>query len=348
MVSMLAFVPALGAEPNEANAPQTELKFEIRSEDIAWRNKRNDRGVGPIKPTHVAKFFKSGSYYYLDLADPREVKRALGSSAGRSVSARQREFLATSDAFVYGSFGDVVRNHRQYLLYAVSQEDAKKMAQAFMELVTEEANSRMQEEKNELREGEAKIAQAKQRLPEAEAELEAITVEYQSVKKTTHPLSSDEDGAKQAKDTILEMDKILDSLNIQITGIRAKLSAVEQYRSKKNISAEGLAKLEQILSEQTVELAGALARKGAALEISKQEQEFCRLAKKWASLEAEVKDLRKSLPDWEQWCRDKEEELVDPAAGLLPPKLYQNKVTIHPVDLNVNVRRRQRMRGKGS
>jgi hypothetical protein len=267
---------------------------------------------------------------------------------GRSLSAEQREFLATSDAFVDRHLGQRVRHHREFLLYAVSQEDAKKMAQAFIELVTEKANARMQEKKDVLREGKEKIAEAKQRLPEAEAKLEAITVEYQSVKKRTHPLSSDEDGAKQAKDTILEMDKILDSLNIEITGIRAKLSAVELYRSKKNISAEGLAKLEQILSEQTVELAGALARKGAALEISKQEQEFCRLAKKWASLEAEVKDLRKSLPDWEQWCRDKEEELVDPAAGLLPPKLYQNKVTIHPVDLNVNVRRRQRMRGKGS
>jgi hypothetical protein len=338
MVLTLGFVPALGAEPDEANAPLTELKFEITSKEMAWRRGRDQRGVGPIRPTHVAKFFVSGNYSYPDLARTDGIRQLSDTSAGRSVSARQREFLVTSDGLaVERGFGEHVRNHRHFRIYAVSPEDAKRTVQAFIELMTKEANSRMQEEKNQLREGEEKIAEAEQRLTEAEAKLEAITVEYQGVKRTAHPLSSDEEAAKQAKETILEMGKILDTLGIEIAGIEAKLSAIEKYKSKKSVSIEALAKLEQILSEQTIELVGAMARKEAALEIRKREQEFYKLAREWMSLEAEVKGLRKSLPDWKEWCREREAELANPDPHLLPPKLYRNRVTIHPVNLRARL-----------
>jgi hypothetical protein len=332
MVLTLAFGAAFRAEPDAPETGETELKFEIKSVEIEWRNKLNKRGVGPIKPTHVAEFLVSGNYSYPDLARTDRIRRLSDTSAGRSVSARQREFLVTSDGLAVDKrFGEQVRNHRHFRIYGVSQEDAKKTVQAFMELMTKKANSRMQEERKLLREGKEQIAEAKQRLPEAEAKLETIAAEYQSVKKTAHPLSSDEEAAKQAKETILEMDKILDALSIEIAGIEAKLSAIEKYKSKNNVSIEALAKLEQILSEQTIELVGAMARKEAALAISKREQAFYKLAKEWATLEAEVTHLRESLPDWEEWCREREAELANPDPHMLPPKLYQNKVTIYPV-----------------
>lgn len=333
MVSILAFGAALGAEPNEAKPAETDVRFVISSEEVGWLSRSNKPGVGPVKPTHVAQFFRKGSYpdnwYYF--GDSEGMKRLFETSAGRTISAQQREFLLISDAFVKLGFGQTVRNHRHFRLYAVSQEDARKTAEALLEIWAHQANLRMQEIKNELREGEEKIAEAKRRLPEAEAKLETIAAEYQKAKKTTRPLSSDEEAAKQAKETILEMDKILDALSIEIAGIEAKLSAVDEYKSRKNISIESLAKLEQILSEQTIELAGALAKKEAALAIREREKEFYELAREWVSLEAKVKDLTESLPKWEQWQQNREELLANPSAGLLPPKLYEDKVTIYPV-----------------
>ena len=125
---------------------------------------------------------------------------------------------------------------------------------------------------------------------------------------------------------------MLDSLTIEITGIEAKLSAVERIKSQGKVSSnEGLAKLEEIKSEQTVELAGALARKKAALNIREREEEFYGLHQQRFSLWRQVLSLKKSLKNSEQILAQAEEELAHMEPSMLPPKLYQNKVTIYPV-----------------
>ena len=49
------------------------------------------------------------------------------------------------------------------------------------------------------------------------------------------------DAGKESKETILEMNRVLDSLAIEITGIEAKLSAVERIKSQRKVSSiEGL------------------------------------------------------------------------------------------------------------
>jgi len=140
------------------------------------------------------------------------------------------------------------------------------------------------------------------------------------------------DAAAQAKDTILEMNKVLDTLAIEIAGMEAKLAAVEEIKSQRKVSSsEGLAKLEEIKSEQAVELAGALARKRSALNIRQREEEFYGLFRKRQDIEGQVTGLRKSLKVSEQYRRSAEKKLADPDSDMIPPKLYQNKVTICPV-----------------
>jgi hypothetical protein len=96
-------------------------------------------------------------------------------------------------------------------------------------------------------------------------------------------------------------------------------------------STEGLAKLEEIKSEQTVELAGALARNKAALNIREREEKFYGLYKQRGNLERQVVRLKDSLRNSEKYRQRVEHKLANPEPEMIPPKLYQNKVTIHPI-----------------
>ena len=321
---------ALCAEPNET---RTDVKFESGKESQPWiSDEMFSPGRGPIEPTHVAIFhIRRPSDTTRFPHAPQGILQILKSSTGKSLSEQQRQFLSASDAIVWRGVGNI-KNHDTLYLYAVGDKDAKKTVQAYFEVALDIANSMMQERKIELHEYEEKAAQARKELPEKEAEFEAINVEYEIVKKKTHNLSSHSDAGKESKETILEMNRVLDSLAIEIIGIEAKLSAVERIKSQRKVSSiEGLAKLEEIKSEQTVELAGALARKKAALNIRERKEEFYGLHKQTFSLVGQVDSLKNSLMNYEQILTHVEEELARIEPSMLPPKLYQDKVTIYPV-----------------
>lgn len=319
---------ALCAEPNET---KTDAKFEINNKKSQpWRGTRGGPGRGPVKPTHVATFHVRQPNYYLP-TDYEGLLQILKTSTGKSLSEQQRQFLSASDAMVWQGVKDT-KNHDTVLLYAVSTDDAKKMVQAFLDVAASRANDDAQHMKTQLNKYEEEVAKAKKELPQKEAKLEAITVEYEVIKKKAHNLSSDPDAAKESKETMLEMNRVLDSLAIEITGIEAKLSAVERIKSQKKVSSiEGLAKLEEIKSEQTVELAGALARKKAAIGIREREEEFYDLYRQRDSLLLQVGFVRNSLTDAELHRQDRRKRLANMEQQMLPPKFYQDKVIIYPV-----------------
>lgn len=323
LILAFAWVTALSAEADETKA---KLKFETSNEEQSWHDSSGKCcGKGLIKPTHVAELFASR---YTNRHD-----EILKTAAGLSMSQLQREFLKTTqDAFsTIGSTGDMVRGHYHARLYAVSSEDAKKMVEAFIEFLTNRAKERVQKSENLLYELEGKISQAKKELPRKDARLGVIKARYKKIKERTHKLSSDSDAAKEAKETILEMNRMLDVLNIEIEGIEAKLSAIAEYKTKKNVSIEGLAKLEQIQSEQTIELAGALARKQAALRIRAREEEFYNLFKQCDDVARQVYELREDLGSYEGRLERVKDKLANPRRDMLPPSVYQNKATIYPV-----------------
>jgi hypothetical protein len=127
------------------------------------------------------------------------------------------------------------------------------------------------------------------------------------------------------------MDKMIDTLDIELQGIRAKLSAIQEYKSGKNVSIEGLAKLEEILTEQTIELAGTLARKEAVLGIRKREEEFYNLFRQWQDNVGKSRELGDYLEKCERDMRRFQEMIDNPTPEMLPPKVNGNKVVINPV-----------------
>ena len=325
---------SLGAEPNKT---ATGILFESNRDAQIWYGKgRNGLGRGPVAPTHAAIMYvwmpDVRSSRTLDLPKGDEgIRRMLKTPSGKSLSKQQREFLSTSDAMVWHNVVNM-KDHDKILLYAVNTADVKKMAQAFLEVGIESAKDAMQNVKSRLRSYEEKVAKIRKELPKMEAELRTVTAEYEKARKETHSPLSDAETSEESKKIILEMNTILDSLAIEINGIEAKLSAIEKIKAQKTTGiAEGPARLEDIMSEQTIELAGALARKKAATGIREREEKFYNLYERRNSLSKQVGELKKELRNAESYQKNAEKWLTDPEPNMLPPKVYQNKVTIHPV-----------------
>jgi len=325
--------PALGAEPNKT---ATGILFESNRDAQTWYGKgRSGLGRGPVAPTHAAVMHvwmpDVRSSRPLDLPKGDEgIRRMLKTPSGKSLSGQQREFLSTSDAMVWHSVGNM-KDHDKIYLYAVNAADVKKMAQAFLEVGIDSAQAAMQGVKASLHSYEEKVAKIRKELPKTEAELKTVAAEYEKARKETHSPLSDAETVEESKKIILEMNTILDSLAIEINGIEAKLLAVEKIKAQKTAgSAEGLARLEDIMSEQAIELAGALAKKKAAISIREREEKFYDLYKRRISLAKQVGELKKELRNAESYQRNAEKWLADPQHNMLPPRVYQNKVTIHP------------------
>ena len=136
---------------------------------------------------------------------------------------------------------------------------------------------------------------------------------------------------------MFQMDKTLDTLEIELAGIEEKLKSITQYRRRKylldgkHFSKEALDKLDLMYVEQMIELSSAKVRQNTALKIREREKEFLNLFDKWVNLESEVNTLTRRLADHEHILRQVEARLASPTSEILPPKVYQNKVTIYPV-----------------
>ncbi|MHC4395977.1 MAG: hypothetical protein ACYS1A_10025 [Planctomycetota bacterium] len=320
-------IPTLAAEPNETT---TEVKFETKREARRWLKRNGEPAKGPVKPTYVAELIVSQGVFWSE-------DKILKASAAQTISELQRNFL-TSTIFDRVIIDDpIVQDCRQYHLYAVSVDDAKKMVQAFLEISIDETNKRMQRLQASREEVKEEIAKINKEKPEKEAELKAAQAKLDEAKKTGHYRSFD-----AVNKTISEMNKILDNLNIELAGMNAKRSAImghqerqKSIRDKKldeGISREGiLLKLEEMWIDLLIESKVAEAKKETATRIRKQAKDFNNLIEKVDGLEAAYSSLSATLKNATDELNRIEFGLAGPAPYLLAPKVYQNKVTIYPV-----------------
>jgi len=141
---------------------------------------------------------------------------------------------------------------------------------------------------------------------------------------------------KLTEQMIQEMGKMLDIINVEIVGIQAKLSAIEEYKSKPNVSAAVLVRLDEILCEQSIELAGTLARKKQATDSRARYQDVYNLHKQWETAVYRYEKVRGDVLGSPRRLSKLKKRLADPTPDMLPPKVYQNKVTIYPVRVEVD------------
>jgi len=331
MVLILACIciPLLGAEPNEA---EIELEFEIRSSRPPSSLMRRNIQT-PFESTHFAILFIKGDW------GPQPIKSEnalLATSASRTMSPTQREHVSTLP-FKFSDFGMTIGNHSYFRLYGVGEEDLKKMVKAFIEVLANKANKEMQNYLSQQQKFQKEISEIKKKLPEKQKQLEAAELKYKEIKDARYSSLTEENAYYKPKETMLEMDKMLDTLEIELAGIEEKLKSIEKYRQRKyaddgkSFSRETLDKLDQMFVEQIIELTSAKARQQAALKIRNREKKFLDLFNNMGSLNVEVDQLKNTLRNSERSLHNVEKILVDPAPEMLPPKVYQNKVSIYPV-----------------
>jgi len=340
LISVCMLTPLLVAK---SNPHEMKLQFEINNNETRrWIGGRNKVGKGPIKPTHVALFHIRRPHVDMPSGLPGILKM-LKTSAGKSLSEQQQKFMTVSDAITWCGIEEI-KNHDTVFLYAVSQEDAKKMVQAYFEIHANETNARIQEYEQYIKDRKQKIIEIKKVLPEKQKQADEVEPKYIEMKKTRYFSLSDEEAYEKAKDTMLEMDKMLDILEIELAGIREKMSVINEYRKtpqdtqaierRRKLPDGMLLKLEQMFVEQTIELKSVEARKQAATKIRDRDKAFVDLFSKWKNLSGEVFKLKANLENAEKQAKEIGERLTNPEPYMLPPELYQNKVTIYPVQID--------------
>ena len=337
LISICIFSPILLSKSSDE---KTKLKFEINNKPQLWRRVGNNiPGRGPIKPSHVATFHIQRPHGHLPNSH-EEILQILKTSIGKKLSQKQVMFLKTSDVLTWWGIKEI-QNHDTVFLYTVSEEDAKKMVQAYLEVPTKRANEKVYEHEKYLKEQKERIIEIKKILPEKQKQADEMQPKYMEIKKTRYFSLSDDEAYEKAKETMLEMDKMLDVLEIELAGIREKMSVINEYRKtpqdtqaivrRKRLPEGMLVKLEQMFVEQTIELKSAEAREKAAIKIRNRDKAFVDLYIEWKNLSGEVHNLKTNIKNSKRRLQEIEERLNNPEWDMLPPTLYQNKVTIYPV-----------------
>jgi chromosome segregation ATPase len=205
------------------------------------------------------------------------------------------------------------------------------MIEAFIEILVERPKQKRLDYVNYLQKCQKELAKAKGLLPGKEALLPTVKADYDKIKESAHPFSSDSEATEHAMQTALEMSKMLDTLDVELAGIREKLKAIQDYwKQDGEWTKEALAKLQELQIIQTIELKGAEGRRNAAVEIRQREKDFLDLFDQWTSLESEIEHLRDTIEYQPKRIAEYEVALAT-NPKLLPPKIYENKVVIYRV-----------------
>ncbi len=303
----------------ETKQPPEGLQFKTDRNPQVWLN-----GRGPIRPTHAARLLVDKAHY--------SVEEILYTSAGASMSKRQHDFIKTTRRpFNSNSRNTDPRGYEEFTLYAVSEDDAKKMTVAFLELITNRAKENVQSVIDRKQKLAKQIADKKIKLAENGKELVAAQARLDVLRAAVHYLSLNE-----AMEAASEFNRILSTFSVEYAGIKAKLNLIEDYISKyREIGRDDMfGKLEQMKIEQLIELASVNARKEMAQAMRKQAHDFCTSHRHVDILKYKESELTMRLKSNEDHFKGYESDLAANPLESLLPKVYENKVTIYPVTAN--------------
>jgi hypothetical protein len=326
---------AAQVEPNDA---PLKLKFETSAEPRDWtvRGQKTEGGTwvlydnppGLIKPTHIAEVVLH-TEYPRSTSERGVLEKIQDSPIAKKFSKAQQEFLKTGFAVWVEEESRRIPNHFSTWLYAASEDDAKLMASAYIDGLNAVVNQRLHEYKRHLHESQQKLEAAQKELPEKQAKLKACEEQYKPVREARHQFESDDEAAKSSQQTLTEMNRMLDTLEIELIGTSEKLNTIEKYRKgQEKLSSQLYLKLDEMFIEQTIELGSIEARRHMAEQIRAKEQRFLGLLTDRSQLRRDVEDSKALISSLPELISHVTHELENPTPDMLPPKVYQDKVTV--------------------
>jgi hypothetical protein len=214
------------------------------------------------------------------------------------------------------------------VLYAMTLDDAKKMARAYFQYAMLRCHEQIQAHDEGLRELTEKIAQEEKRLSEVDRLIQTAQKSLEILVKTVAYRTENE-----AQAAVGELDRMLTTLQVEMAGITAKIEAIQGYRQGRReegppVPQEATAKLNMMFVEESIALRGAEARKQMALQLRDQASRFIDAKSALARAAAEKETLTKSL-EVHQQDRPGQQKLVE-SAKQAEPKI-PDKIVIYPV-----------------
>jgi vacuolar-type H+-ATPase subunit I/STV1 len=207
-------------------------------------------------------------------------------------------------------------------VYAKSEEEARENAKTVIDLIGKLAYAGMEELKGDLRLNRERIEKFESEIPELEKKYKEIEKEIEEHKKTVHYRYKED-----AERSILHWMDLLNAIEVDLVGIKARLSKIKEL--KENGYGSSL-RLMQASAE--VDLAGALARKKAAQTFRQKAVDFVALSREQYILSKDIPAKQgelKQIKNKVLFIEKKLSNLV--AANIQPVEVVGNEVTIHPV-----------------
>ncbi len=329
----------LSAKEKNQTISIPELKFENSNKPLPWAvpdagpserlSLASGGGIwgqhGLILPKFAAVCYIKDVYNSSGFREG--VKSILSKSTVRTMSEEQQKFVElTNGNYVIVPFekGRTIGNYMEVQFYAVSQDDAEKIVNIFLEDLVKNTNENMQELITRQKELEKKIADANNQLDSKEKTLETVKTNLRKNK----GYLSEEDAYKQAKETLSEMNKMLHVLDIERAGIHAKIDAIQGYLAKSGKDENLKTKLEGELANQTIELKVGEAKYNVVLSIHQRQEDLLELFAQRDNLKNEITALKFSLKNYEEDLARFKARL----SHIIVPDVYENTVTIHPIE----------------
>ena len=328
---------------------ERQLRFEnISWELIAWQTNEKGRmsrlpvnygnnvlkknsielpaGAGVIGPTHAAvimiKNDRNNSFRDLDDVFQKKAKAIMSADQNTFISQNASRYLDGKSSDIY----------LKYTLYAVSEEDARKMAEVMVEWMDERAEQSRQGLADELIENRAIYEEARAKISEVEKKYEAAQQRWDDIARQFH------EKAEIAEEKSVEFGRMLSLVKIDIAGYQAKAEIIRKLmedipKSQGRPPGEMTplyATTRQLLIEQETELAGALARKRVIENELDHANSFFLFGNESSRLGNELALLKQKLR-LETEIQQAEEKLADLPAEYRPATVFEDKVVIHPV-----------------
>jgi hypothetical protein len=330
MLLILVYTYSLGisAEPNET---KTEIKFDIRQSKPRTGFPRQN--TLPNDTTHYAVLLVRGNWSTFRERIP--IEEILEISDGQSMSQKQCDTISNR-AINFMDYESKISNYTYFQLYGVSEDDVKKMVKAFIKII----ENRIESDKLRLmtlkKECQTKLTEMQKQLSEKQELQKKAEKDFENVKNNTHYLSPEE-----AKKTVEKLNTILDNLNIEISGMKIKLETIDREHAAakdrmKSFEQQEIyqnsiwPKLELMRIDQIIDLRVAEEKRKIASRIRQEAEQFYTLHQQKYEKELELIGLKRRLSDC-QGQLDSINRSLSTEPKLQPLKIFQNKVTIYPV-----------------
>lgn len=331
------------AQENETQIKAPKLSFEISEQTLRYPPPQGrlmpllydmmDIDDKPKPSAYAAAISTNGAISFRSFESEGRDQRRYAARVLKSVSEKygisnaQKAFLLKGDLeekTIVASYR-IIENpnpSRQLLLYAVSIEDAQKMAQAYYD----NAYSRLEQSKGQVKrqidQYEQEIASHQKELAEVQRILQNAEPEFEDLEKKVPYRSTQE-----AKTALAEFNRMLNALTVEIAGIEATIKAIDDYRSDKRTSPQLLIRLEDMLIEEAIKRTAAEAREKTASALQTNAIKYIDLEARISHKAAQKTELTEAISDRQR----RQERKISDLENMAVPQILNNKVTIYPV-----------------